>query len=246
MTTPPPAAFDHLIHWVTDLDTTMASYDNADLTTHPALTMPGFRNAAWGIDDARYVELATVDDWDAVQTSKYARGLQLLRPAIDALDDEGPLTFAVNVPDIQATIDRLRAAGHDIVIDEVWFEDRQGGFTEVHVTDAPHVAPFFIAYNPPREVIAGMRAEHRAANGVVFAPDRPQLVALLVGSTTPEQDAASLAELIGCGVRGTTVELPDAEIRFSADAPEGLYGIAVTNFGDQAVEIAGLKIYPEL
>jgi hypothetical protein len=246
MTTPPPAAFDHLIHWVTDFDTTIASYNNAGLTTHPALTMPGFRNAAWGIDDARYVELAAVDDWDTVKTSKYARGLQVLRPAIDALDGEGPLTFAVNVPDIQATIDRLRATGHDIIIDEVWLEDHQGGFTEVHVTDTPHVAPFFIAYNPPREVITQMRAEHRASNGVVFDPDRPQLVALLVGSSTPEQDAASLAELIGCDVRGTTVEIPDAEVRFRADAPEGLYGISVSNFGDEPVEIAGLKICPEL
>ncbi|WP_066583343.1 VOC family protein [Corynebacterium provencense] len=244
--TTPPAAFDHLIHWVADLDATTASYDNAGLATYPALTMPGFRNAAWGIDDARYVELATVDDWDAVQTSKYSRGLQVLRPAIDALDGEGPLTFAVNVPDIRATIDRLRAVGHEVIIDEVWFEDRQGGFTEVHVTDVPHVTPFFIAYNPPREVIARMRAEHRAANGVVFDPDRPQLVALLVGSATPEQDAASLASLIGCGVRGTTVDLQDAEIRFDADAPEGLYGITVSRFGDEPTEIAGLTIYPEV
>lgn len=201
MTTPPPAAFDHLIHWVSDLDPTVASYKDAGLTTHPALTMPGFRNAAWGIDDARYVELATVD--------------------------------------------RLRSAGHKVIIDEVWLEDRRGGFTEVHVTDTPHVAPFFIAYDPPREVIARMRAEHRAANGVVFDPDRPQLVALLVGSSTPEHDAASLAEFIGCGVRGVTVELQDAEIRLSAGAPEGLYGITASNFGDEPVEIAGLTIYPE-
>ncbi|AEK37305.1 hypothetical protein CVAR_1952 [Corynebacterium variabile DSM 44702] len=200
--TPPPAAFDHLIHWVSDLDATVASYKDAGLTTHPALTMPGFRNAAWGIDDARYVELATVD--------------------------------------------RLRSAGHEVIIDEVWLEDRQGGFTEVHVTDTPHVAPFFIAYNPPREVIARMRAEHRAANGVAFAPDRTQLVALFVGSNSPEQDAANLAELIGCGVRGTTVELQYAEVRFSADAPEGLYGIAVSDLDDHPVEIAGLKIFPEL
>lgn len=60
-------AFDHLIHGVDDLEAASAAYDSAGLPTAPALTMPGFRNTAWGIDDERYVELATVDDWTQVE-----------------------------------------------------------------------------------------------------------------------------------------------------------------------------------
>lgn len=260
MTTPPPAAFDHLIHWVGDLDAAMSSYDSAGLATHAALTMPGFRNAAWGIDDERYVELATVDDWDAAMTSDYARGLEILRPAIDALGgdstacSEGAATYGVNVPDIDATIERLRAAGHEVIVDEVRFDEKDAGFTEVHVADSPAHVPFFIAYDPPREVIATMRADHRAARGEQLAPDRPDIAALVVGSSTPKQDARHLGELLQIPSDGGTVALPGAAVRFTTDTPtgrggstsrSGLFGIEVTGLGHSApFDIHGITVFP--
>ena len=237
------AAFDHLIHWVEDLDSAMAAYDNLGLPTRAALSMPGFRNAAWGVDDERYVELATVDDWQAVPTSKYARGLELLGPAIDAVSGSGPVTFGVNVPDARATAARLRAAGHDIVEDAVRFEEQNAGFVEVYVRDVPPYFPFFITYDPPRAEIARMRAEYRATEGITF-DGSSDLIALLARSDDPEADAHRLAELVGCPVSGSTVDLPGAEVRFERGAPSGLYGIAVRGLDPSTgpVGVAGLEV----
>lgn len=251
MTTTPPASFDHLIHWVSDLDAAISSYEAAGLATHAALTMPGFRNGAWGIDDERYVELAAVDDWDATKGATYARGLEIIRPSIDALsadggNGEGAVTFTVNVPDIDATIERLRAADHEIIVDTVRFEDQDAGFTEVFLPDTPGHVPFFIAYDPPRQVIAQMRADHRAAQGEELDPDRPDLSALLVASGSPEQDAQFLADLLQLPADGTTVPLPGAAVRFIGDAPEGatgLYGLEVTGLTAPA-SLHGIDVVP--
>ncbi len=239
------AAFDHLIHWVDDLEATAASYDDLGLRTRAALTMPGFRNAAWSVDDERYLELATVDDWEAVATSKYAGSLEILRPAIEGLAAPGLLTFAVDVPDVRAKAAQLRDAGHDVVEIEVRFEEKNAGFIEVFVRDAPPYFPFFISYDPPRAELARLRAEHRAAEGITF-DGNPDLVALLARSTDPETDAQRLAELVGCTASGAAVNLPGAEVRFEEGAHAGLYGIAVRGLDPSAgpSEIAGMLVRP--
>ncbi|MFC9659968.1 VOC family protein [Nocardia sp. NPDC127606] len=240
------ATFDHLIHWVSALDDAMASYDALGLPTHAALTMPGFRNAAWGVDDERYVELAVVDDWDAVTTSKYADSLEILKPAIGALRGPGLLTFAVDVPNARATAARLRAAGHDVDDIEVRFEERNAGFVEVFVRDVPTYFPFFITYDPPRAEIARLRAERRAAQGISL-DGRPDLVALLIRSAEPEADARLLADLVGCPADGSTVALPGAEVRFEQGAPNGLYGIVVRGLDPAAAptEVLGMTVVAE-
>ncbi|MGX1808492.1 VOC family protein [Nocardia sp. NPDC055321] len=240
------AAFDHLIHWVDDIDAAMASYEALGLPTHAALTMPGFRNGAWSVDDERYVELAVVDDWEAVGSSKYAGSLEILRPAIEALPGPGLLTFAVDVPDARAVAARLRADGRDVDDIEVRFEDRNVGFVEVFVRDAPSHFPFFITYDPPRAELARMRAEHRAAAGI-SSDGRSDLVALLVRSPEPEAEAKLLADFTGGTADGTTVALPGAEVRFEKGSPAGLYGIVVRGLGRPAevFEVAGMTIAVE-
>lgn len=242
---PERAEFDHLIHWVDDLDDATAGYDACGLPTQQALTMPGFRNAAWGVDDERYVELATVNDWDAVRESKYAEGIEFLKPAIDALRGPGLLTFAVDVADARAIAERLSAAGRTVDVTEVHFEDQNVGFVEVFVRDAPAHFPFFITYDPPRAEIGRMRAEHREAAGITL-DGRPDLAALLVRSADPEADARQLAEFVGCQVRGAVVDLPGAEVRFEQGAPTGLYGVAVRGASvDRPTDIAGVTVIPE-
>ncbi|TCP50045.1 glyoxalase-like protein [Tamaricihabitans halophyticus] len=240
------AAFDHLIHWVDDLEAARSAYDEAGFPIQATLTMPGFRNAAWGVDDERYVELATVDDWEAVASSKYAAGLQVLRPAIESRPASGLVTFAVDVPDVRATAARLREAGHDVAEVEVRFEERNAGFVEVFVLDLPSYFPFFISYDPPRAEIGRMRAEYRAAEGITF-DGRPELTALLVRSNAPEADARRLAELTGCDVHGLTVALPGAEVRFQKGTPAGLYGIAVHGLDPATApgEVAGMTVHAE-
>ncbi|MGO1950048.1 MAG: VOC family protein [Mycobacteriaceae bacterium] len=241
-------AFDHLIHWVEDLDESIASYNDHGLPSHEALTMPGFRNGAWGIDDERYVEQAAVGDWDAVTGSTYAGSLAILKPHIDARNGPGPVSFAVNVTDARATAKRLHAAGHEVDEIEVRFEDQDAGFVEVFLRGERDYVPFFITYDPPREEIAAMRAEHRAKEGITF-DGVPDLVAILVRADDPEGEARRVGDVIGCPVDGTTVELPGAEIRFGEVGPDdrvGLHGIVVggpDGVGDGGpFEIAGLTV----
>lgn len=238
--------FDHLIHWVRDIDAAMASYDELGLPTQDALTMPGFRNSVWGVDDERYVELATVDDWDAVATSSYAGSLEILGPAVDALDGDGLLTFAVDVPDARATAGRLREAGHEVEEVEVWLEEQQAGFVEVFVRDVPAYFPFFITYEPPRAEIARMRAEYRQEHGISL-DGRPDLVALLVRSADPAADARLLGDLVGIPAVGSTVPLPGGEVRFEGGSPAGLHGIAVRGLDPSSGprEVAGVTVTVE-
>lgn len=240
------ARFDHLIHWVQDLDGAMAAYDELGLRTTAALTMPGFRNGAWGVDDSRYVELATVDDWDAAATSLYGEGLELLRPAVDVLGGSGPVTFAVDVADARQVAATLRAAGHDVAETEVRFEERNAGFVEVFARDLPAHFPFFITYDPPRDEIAAMRAAHREATGRRLDGSL-DLVALLVHSPDPEAEARLLGHVLGVPADGTTVTLPGAEVRFAAGPGAGLHGIAVRGLDPSAAAstIDGLQIIPE-
>lgn len=256
----PSFSFDHLIHATKGLDgpdgfnATMKAYDAVGLPTHAALTMPGFRNAAWGIDDERYVELAVVDDWDAVADSPFGESMTLMRQAFDT-SAPGLVAFAVHVPDAHATAASLRESGHDVHVADIRLEDKDAGFTEVFVTDAPAWFPFFISYDPPRSTIAGMRAEYRVAQGgssekpSVTGPD---IACLFVRSNSPSEDARRLAEVMDLPVHdhstGATVPLPGAEIRFTHGSPTGLYGFGVVraNLGDPAnpVEITNAMIIP--
>lgn len=204
-TTEHECSFDHLIHIVDDLETAMASYDNLGLPTHAALSMPGFSNAAWGIDDARYVELAVINDWDVATGSVYGDALSVMRPTIEASTTPGLVSFAVHVPDAQAMAVSLRDAGYQVSVCNIRFDDQidgqDAGFTEVFVTGAPAWFPFFISYSPPREVIAELRADHRTALGGDSEPPSAHgadLVALLAHSPSPSDDARLLADLLGC------------------------------------------------
>ncbi|AHW64871.1 Hypothetical protein CGLY_12155 [Corynebacterium glyciniphilum AJ 3170] len=237
-----PYSFDHLIHIVDDLEAAMTSYDNLGLPTHAALSMPGFRNAAWGIDDARYIELAVIDDWDAASGSIYGETLSVMRPTIEASTTPGLASFAVHVPDAPATAALFRDAGYQVTVCDIRFDDQvdgqDAGFTEVFVTDAPAWFPFFISYSPPREVIAQLRTDHRVTQGGDSEPPSergPDLVSLLAYSHTPSHDARVLSELLRCELRGTTVALPGAQVHFehspSPDTTPGLYGFSVRRAG---------------
>lgn len=225
-----PYSFDHLIHVVDDLEDAMTCYNSLNLPTHTALSIPGFRNAAWGVDDERYVELATIDDWDATADSPYAHTLSLMRPSVEATTTPGLVSFAVHVPDAHATARALEAGGYDVRIADVRFEEKNAGFTEVFISDAPTWFPFFINYDPPRSTIAAMRADHRISQGGDPEPacvSGPDLAYLLVRSDSPAESTRRLAGLLGCRHDETTVHLPGAQIRFTPGAPSGLYGFGV-------------------
>lgn len=246
------AAFDHLIHWVGDLEGAAAEYTGIGLPVHDALAMEGFRNSAWGIDDERYVELATVTDWEAVTASTYAGSLEILKPAVDALaaggrSGDGLITFAIDVADAAATAERLRDAGHEVDEAPVWFEDRGVGFLEIFVRDAPSYFPFFITYDPPRAELGKTRAAYRKEHGIEQPLNPGDLVALLIRTPDPASEAHLLGELSGCTVDGTVVRLPGGEVRFEQGAPAGLYGFVVrgVDVPGGEIEIAGVTVRSE-
>jgi hypothetical protein len=72
--------FDHLMHWVPDLDAAMTDYRTLGFTIQPGGEHPGVgtHNAAWRID-ARYVELIAVHDEGVARA-----GFGPAWPAIDA------------------------------------------------------------------------------------------------------------------------------------------------------------------
>lgn len=251
-------SFDHLIHWVTDIDRAADAYRAAGLPVRDALTMPGFRNAAWPIDLIHYVELATVDDWDAVRTSVYAEALAALRPAVESLGGRsGGLTFAVHVPDAGRMAERLRAGVHEVVETQVRFEEHGLAFTEAFVLDGPLWWPFFISFDPPRDVLAARRVEARAqaeakaeADASTTAGPGPpasdaDLVGVVVTSGDPEASATGVAELLGLPVEHVAgairVPLPRVPLWFEPGATEGIAGLLVSGIEVAApVDVAGL------
>ncbi|MEM6433600.1 MAG: VOC family protein [Cyanobacteria bacterium P01_D01_bin.115] len=238
-------SFDHLIHWVTDIDQAAEAYRTAGLSVHDALTMPGFRNAAWSIDLIHYVELATVDDWGAVRTSPYAEALAALRPAIESLDGRsGGLTFAVHVSDASQKAEQLRAKGHEVAETQVQFEEHDLSFTEVFVLDGPHWWPFFISFDPPRDVLAAKRAEaaaEAAAAGTTVpgsSKSDADLVGVVVTSRNPEAAATGVSELLELSVEhlaeAIRVPLPRVPLFFEPDETEGITELLISG-----IEVAG-------
>ncbi|MEM6434522.1 MAG: VOC family protein [Cyanobacteria bacterium P01_D01_bin.115] len=245
-------SFDHLIHWVTDIDQVAELYRAAGLPVHDALTMPGFRNAAWGIDLIHYVELATVDDWEAVRTSLYAEALAALRPAVESLGGRsGGLTFAVHVPDAGQMAEQLRAKGHKVAETRVRFEQHDVSFTEVFVLDGPPWWPFFICFDPPRDVLAAKRAEAQAeaAASGTSVPGLPKsdadLVGMVVTSRAPEAAATGVSKLLGLSVErvaGTIrVPLPRVPLFFEPGETEGITGLLISGIEvAEPVDLGGL------
>lgn len=101
--------FDHLMHWVPDLDAAVQAYQALGFSIQPGGEHPGVgtRNAAWRID-ARYVELITVHDEGVARA-----GFGPAWPAIEATlrAGGGGLAFAVLVSDVAARVAELRARG---------------------------------------------------------------------------------------------------------------------------------------
>jgi hypothetical protein len=97
--------FDHLMHWVPDLDAAMQDYQGLGFTIQPGGEHPGVgtRNASWRID-ARYIELITVHDEGVARA-----GFGPAWPAIDAIlrAGGGALAFAILVSDVEATVAEL-------------------------------------------------------------------------------------------------------------------------------------------
>jgi len=101
--------FDHLIHWVPDLDAAVRDYQALGFTVQAGGQHPQFgtHNAAWRLD-TRYIELIAVHDEAAARA-----GLGPDWPEIDVTlrAGGGAGAFGVLVADVAATVANLRSRG---------------------------------------------------------------------------------------------------------------------------------------
>ena len=223
--------FDHLLHWVADVPATVAEYTSAGMPAQVNAELDGFQNGGWRIDE-RYVELLTVTNEHDLRHSRYATGLQLIRPAIDALGGGyGAATFAVNVTDARQTATRLRRQGHRVHEVEVALPEFGASFVEVFVLDPSRPwTPFFITYDPPRDEIL------RGVEPGAFDPGRHDLRGLQITSRDPQHARAELSELLGIDAAA----LPGAEISFTHGDREAITAV-ILDGSHPGAEIAGLR-----
>jgi catechol 2,3-dioxygenase-like lactoylglutathione lyase family enzyme len=234
--------FDHLMHWVPDLDAATQAYQGLGFIIQPGGEHPGVgtRNAAWRID-ARYIELITVHDQGVARA-----GFGPAWPAIEATlrAGGGGLAFAVLVSDVAASVAELRARGVSV-------EDAQAGSLQqpdgstvtwalAFLSEGPAWAPFLINY--------GASVQERSARfrGPGFPIDPWSLDHLVVETSDPAASARWLAGVLGLpvsqvGQGAVRVPLPGCTIAF-ADGPANRITRVVLAGADAPVgEVAGLR-----
>jgi catechol 2,3-dioxygenase-like lactoylglutathione lyase family enzyme len=234
--------FDHLMHWVPDLDAATKAYQALGFTIQPGGEHPGVgtRNAAWRVD-ARYVELMTVHDEGAARA-----GFGPAWPAIDATlrDGGGALAFAVLVDSVATTVTQLRSRGVDV-------EDEQSGSIEqpdgstvtwalAFISEGPPWAPFFINYGAPVKEW-GMRF------GEPEFPIGPwSLDHILIESSDPVASASWLAGALGLSISqvghdAVEVALPGCTIAFADGPANRPTEVVLTGPNAPLGEVAGLR-----
>lgn len=228
--------FDHLLHWVSDVDSAVQRYTAAGLPAHAHPPVDGFQQGGWRLD-ARYVEILSVTDEEQLERSRFAEGIRLLQPAIEALDGYGAMTFAVNVVDVRATARRLRDQGYEVREFEVVVAEAGVSFVEAFVvTPARPWLPFFITYDPPRERIL------EELGPDAFDPGGYDLTGLRISSPEPDKACVELAGLLGIEPAGNVVELPGADIHFVPGDHEVITAVDLTP-GHPGVDIDGLRYH---
>jgi catechol 2,3-dioxygenase-like lactoylglutathione lyase family enzyme len=234
--------FDHLMHWVPDLDAAMQAYQGLGFTIQPGGEHPGVgtRNAAWRID-ARYIELITVHDEGVARA-----GFGPAWPAIEAIlrAGGGGLAFAVLVSDVAASVAELRARGVSV-------EDAQAGSLQqpdgstvtwalAFLSEGPAWAPFLINY--------GVAADEWSTRfrGPGFPIDPWSLDHVVVEASDPAGSASWLAGVLGLPVvqvgRGAVgVPLPGCRIAFAHGPANRITRVVLAGADAPVGEVAGLR-----
>jgi catechol 2,3-dioxygenase-like lactoylglutathione lyase family enzyme len=234
--------FDHLMHWVPDLDAAMQAYQGLGFSIQPGGEHPGVgtRNAAWRID-ARYVELITVQDQGVAQA-----GFGPTWPAIQATlgAGGGGLAFAVLVSDVAATVAELRSRGVGVTDAQAGSLRQPDGATVTwalaFLADGPPWAPFWINYGVPAPA---WRARFR---GPGFPIDPWSLDHLVVEAPDPAGSARWLAGVLGLPVVGVGrgavgVPLPGCPIGFAPGPADRVTRVVLAGADAPVGQVAGLR-----
>jgi Glyoxalase-like domain len=234
--------FDHLTHWVPDLDAAMGDYQALGFTVRRAGQHPGFglHNAGWRLD-TRYIELIAVRD-EAVARAGLGPGW----PEIDALlrAGGGAEGFAVLVTDIPATVADLRSRGIPVSDPQYGSIQRTngsiGGWQRASLLDGPRWAPVFINYGRP---IGEWAARFRDKG---YPKDPWVLHDMTVEVPDPLASAGWLAAVLGLDVSrigqdAARVPLPGCAISFVPGPADRITAVALNGLGAPRGSVAGLR-----
>jgi catechol 2,3-dioxygenase-like lactoylglutathione lyase family enzyme len=234
--------FDHLMHWVPDLDAAMRDYQALGFTIQPGGEHPGVgtRNAAWRID-TRYIELITVHDQGVAQA-----GFGPAWPAIEATlrAGGGGLAFAVLVSDVAARVAELRARGVGVTDAQAGSLQQPDGSTVTwalaFLSEGPAWAPFLINY--------GVAVDEWSSRfrGPGFPIDPWSLDHLVLETPDPAASASWLAGVLGLPVvqvgRGAVgVPLPGCTVAFAPGPANRLTRVVLAGADAPVGEVAGLR-----
>lgn len=242
--------FDHLLHWVPDLDAAAAQYRAlgfhvAEGGQHPGR---GTRNMLCHMG-LPYVELLGIHDRPQAESSNLAAML----PSVDALlaAGGGSRMFAVSVNDLDATVVRLRGAG--LQLGEVFQGARQRpdgslvSWRTARLAEGPAWRPFFIEWGLP---LAEREADLRR-RGIVRSPqDRWALKQLVVETPDPQAGLDWLSRAFGLPVlalasdpQGGVLPLPGGHVAVRAGAQDRITRLVFAGDGP-AGAVAGLAFEP--
>ena len=234
--------FDHLMHWVPDLEAAIQDYQSLGFTIQPGGEHPGVgtRNAAWRID-ARYIELITVHDEGLART-----GFGPAWPTIDAMlhAGGGALAFAILVSDVAATVGKLRSRGVNI-------EDATTGSIQqpdgsavtwalAFLSEGPPWAPFLINYGAPVDQWS------TRFRGPGFPIDPWSLDHVVLEASDPAGSASWLAGVLGVSVSdvdqaAVRVPLPGCPIAFARGPANRITRVLLSGADAPVGGVSGLR-----
>jgi len=234
--------FDHLVHWVPDLDAAVRDYQALGFTVQRAGQHPQFgtHNAGWRLD-TRYFELIAVRD-EAVARA----GLGPDWPEIDATlrAGGGVLEFGVLVADVAATVADLRSRGIPVDDPQAGTIRRTDGsigeWQSASLQDGPRWAPFFINYGLP---IAQWTARFREQG---FPADPWVLQEVTVEVPDPLASASWLADVFGLYAMridqdAAQVRLPGCAITFARGPADRIIAVVLIGPGAPKGSVARLR-----
>lgn len=255
MTTSEPSrtavVFDHLMHWVPDLDAAEADYRRAGfpLRTNPPRPGTGVRNGAWW-KNGHYVEtLAVIDATQARSSTMYGAFTRQILPAVEetVASGGGALNLAVLVDDVDAAVAAMGEAG--IPAQQHTIRLRLGpvtvpAYTIGWTTDGPPWAPFVITYHPVlrrlQKVLLRLRRRRQPSfdihHVVIEVPD-------------PAAGAAWLGTVLGLPVQPgdrPAVSLGVCDAVFTSGSANRVTAVALTGPAAPDVTIAGLRYQPHV
>ncbi len=232
--------FDHLMHWVPDLDRAIKAYGDLGFPVqrggkHPGL---GTHNAVWRSPPA-YLELISVRD-----RAEAAIAMGAFWPRLEALlaSGGGVGRFAVHVENVQAVVDMLRSAGIDVSDPRPGSAQREDGtsvsWTSAAVQGGPPWAPFFINYG------MSLAERTRFLSAAERAPQLWRIDRLVVETPDPLSSADWLRRVLGTTRDAGTLSVPleGARVEFRVGASDRVTRVGLGGSNPPSGEVAGLSV----